>query len=86
MTLSLAAVLAEAARRHPDRVAVVDGGTRITYGRLWAEALAQAGALRGLGVGPGDRVALMMPNCAGFPGVTTPSWPPERSSYRSICS
>ncbi|MFE9742184.1 long-chain fatty acid--CoA ligase [Streptomyces sp. NPDC006477] len=67
MTLSLAAVLAEAARRHPDRVAVVDGGTRITYGRLWAEALAQAGALRGLGVGPGDRVALMMPNCAGFP-------------------
>lgn len=67
MTLSLAAVLAESAHRHADRVAVVDGGTRITYERLWAEALAQAGALRGLGIGPGDRVALMMPNCAGFP-------------------
>jgi long-chain acyl-CoA synthetase len=67
MTLSLAAVLAESARRHTDRTAVVDGDTRITYGRLWDEALTQAGALRALGVGPGDRVALMMPNCAGFP-------------------
>ncbi|WP_435972132.1 long-chain-fatty-acid--CoA ligase [Streptomyces sp. Qhu_M48] len=67
MTLSLAAVLAESAHRHADRVAVVDGGVRITYARLWAEALAQAGALRGLGIGQGDRVALMMPNCAGFP-------------------
>ncbi|MFE5792230.1 long-chain fatty acid--CoA ligase [Streptomyces sp. NPDC056503] len=67
MMLSLAAVLAESAHRHRDRVAVVDGATRTTYGRLWAESLAQAGSLRALGVAPGDRVALMMPNCVGFP-------------------
>ncbi|MDT0307928.1 long-chain fatty acid--CoA ligase [Streptomyces sp. DSM 44917] len=67
MVLSLACVLAESARRHPDAVAVVEEGGRITYGRLWREALAYAGALRELGVAPGDRVALMAPNTASFP-------------------
>ena len=37
-TLSLAAVLAEAARRYPDKVAVVDTGTRVTYHELWEQA------------------------------------------------
>lgn len=66
-TLSLAAVLAESARRYPDKVAVVDRDARITYADLWQQALAYAGNLRQLGVAPGDTVALLAPNVADFP-------------------
>ncbi|WP_059011049.1 long-chain-fatty-acid--CoA ligase [Streptomyces specialis] len=67
MTLSLACVLAESARRRPEHVAVVENGARLTYRRLWNEALALGGALRATGVAPGDRVALMAPNTSAFP-------------------
>ncbi|ROO58837.1 long-chain acyl-CoA synthetase [Micromonospora sp. Llam0] len=67
--LSLAAVLAESARRHPDTVAVVDGASRITYAELWLEARCHAAALTELGVRPGDRIALFAPNVADFPRV-----------------
>lgn len=66
-TLSLAAILAEPARRRPDRTALVEGELRLTFGQLWEQARAQAAALVGLGVRPGDRVALMAPNTAEFP-------------------
>jgi long-chain acyl-CoA synthetase len=66
-TLSLAAVLAEAARRYPDKVAVIDGDQRITYAQLWREARAMAAGLVAQGVRPGDAVALICPNVAGFP-------------------
>ncbi|SEL48019.1 long-chain-fatty-acid--CoA ligase [Streptacidiphilus jiangxiensis] len=66
-TLSLASVLAENARRRPGRVALVEGETRLTFGELWQQSLAQAAALVKLGVRPGDRVALMAPNVAEFP-------------------
>lgn len=65
--LSLAAVLAESARRHPDTVAVVDGPVRVTYAELWLEARCHAAALVRLGVGPGDKVALLAPNVVDFP-------------------
>jgi long-chain acyl-CoA synthetase len=66
-TLSLAAVLAEAARRHRDAVAVVDGTQRITYRDLWAQARGYAAGLRALDVRPGGTVALVCPNVADFP-------------------
>lgn len=66
-TLSLAAILAESARRYPQRTAVVDGALRVSYADLWREALTVAAALRDLGVRPGDRVALQCPNVADFP-------------------
>jgi long-chain acyl-CoA synthetase len=65
--LSLATVLAEAARRHPDKVAVVDAGTRVTYDELWEQARSYAAGLRELGVQPGDTVALLIPNVLDFP-------------------
>nr|BFE60676.1 long-chain fatty acid--CoA ligase [Dactylosporangium thailandense] len=68
-TLSLAAVLAESARKYPQHIAVVDGEQRVTYETLWREALSCAAALRDLGVGPGDRVALQIPNVVDFPRV-----------------
>ncbi|MFG2602878.1 long-chain fatty acid--CoA ligase [Streptomyces sp. NPDC048514] len=66
-TLSVAAILAENARRRPDRTALVEGDLRLTFAEVWDKALEQAGALAGLGVRPGDRVALMAPNTAEFP-------------------
>ncbi|WP_030610601.1 long-chain-fatty-acid--CoA ligase [Streptomyces sclerotialus] len=66
-TLSLATVLAEAARRRPGHLALVEGERRLTFGELWRQARTQAAALGKLGVRPGDKVALMAPNTAEFP-------------------
>ncbi|MEV7127720.1 long-chain fatty acid--CoA ligase [Streptomyces sp. NPDC093260] len=66
-TLSVAAILAENAKRRPDRTALVEGDLRLTFDQVWRRARAQAGALVELGVRPGDRVALMAPNTAEFP-------------------
>lgn len=68
-TLSLASVLAEGARRRPDKVAVVDGDTRVTYAELWSQALSYAAGLRELGVRAGDTVAILLPNVLDFPRV-----------------
>ena len=67
MTLSLASILAENARRRPHGLALVEGDRRYTFAELWQQSLAQAAALVELGVRPGDRVALMAPNVAEFP-------------------
>ena len=66
MQLSLATILAEAARRHPERTALIADGERISYATLWHESLRHAAALRSLGVSPGDRVALLAGNVADF--------------------
>jgi long-chain acyl-CoA synthetase len=66
-TLSVAAILAENARRRPDKTALVEGDLRLGFAEVWQRARAQAAALVGLGVRPGDRVALMAPNTAEFP-------------------
>jgi O-succinylbenzoic acid--CoA ligase len=50
-----------AAAMHPDRVAISDPDQTLTYSELEARARAAAGALRGLGVSPGSRVALALP-------------------------
>jgi long-chain acyl-CoA synthetase len=67
--LSLATVLAEAARKFPGKLAVIDTATteRITYRDLWQQTLAYAAGLRELGIGPGDTVAIQIPNLADFP-------------------
>ncbi len=58
--------LEDSAVRFPDRPALVFLGARITYRQLNALADRFASALQGLGVGKGDRVALMLPNCPQF--------------------
>ncbi len=57
------ALLSEAARRWPDRVAIDFLGATTTYAELAAQVRAAARVLQGLGVGPGDRVGLILPNC-----------------------
>jgi long-chain acyl-CoA synthetase len=67
MTLSIATLLAESARRRPDKPAVVLGPTSTTYAELWEQARRYAAVMRERGVQPGDRVALMLPNVTDFP-------------------
>ncbi len=47
---------------HRDRTAVVDGRMRLTYAEFANRCRAQAGALRALGIKPGDRVAILALN------------------------
>jgi long-chain acyl-CoA synthetase len=67
VTLSLAAVLAESALRRPRHPALVTTDTTLTYAELWAGARRHAAVLRRHGIGPGDRVALLLPNEPCFP-------------------
>ena len=67
MSLSLANILEHYAGLQPDRLAVVCGDTRLTYGQLNAAANQLAHGLTSLGIGPGDHVALSCPNLPYFP-------------------
>ncbi|MFC5288277.1 amino acid adenylation domain-containing protein [Actinokineospora guangxiensis] len=58
---SLAAAIAERARRHPDRVAVRAGAGTLTYAELVARSGAIAAALRERGIGRGDIVSVALP-------------------------
>jgi acyl-CoA synthetase (AMP-forming)/AMP-acid ligase II len=54
--------LAAIAAADPERVALVAGADRVTFGRLDRAANAVAHTLAAAGVGPGDRVAVMLDN------------------------
>jgi long-chain acyl-CoA synthetase len=64
--MSLGQMLAESAERFAENVAVIHGERRITYRELNRAACALANHLRSLGIGKGDKVALMLPNCPEF--------------------
>jgi long-chain acyl-CoA synthetase len=64
---NLAANLVATAREHGDRTAVKLDDHVLTYAQLHANAAAVAGDLRERGVGPGDRVGLVLPNVPAFP-------------------
>lgn len=59
---SLVLPLQRAARAHPERAAMIYFNREISYRQLLDEVQRVAGALEVLGVGPGDRVAIMLPN------------------------
>ena len=54
------------ATEHGDKPAVLFKGATISYGQLAAESTAFAAALAGMGVGKGDRVAVLLPNSPQF--------------------
>lgn len=60
--MHLTQALHKARREHPDRTAVVCAQRRTSYARLADRVERLAGALQGLGVQAGDRVALLGPN------------------------
>jgi acyl-CoA synthetase (AMP-forming)/AMP-acid ligase II len=57
-------LVTDAARRHGDRDALVDDGTRLTYAQLPAAVDAYARGFVAAGVEAGGRVAIWAPNCA----------------------
>src|SRR6185503_14455119 len=63
---TLPELLARAARRYPQRTALIYFGTRLAYRRLLEQVNRCAAGLQALGVRPGDRVALMTQNCPQF--------------------
>ena len=64
--MSLGKMLSDSAGRYAGRVAVIYGEQRITYRELNRAACALGNHLRSLGLGKGDKVALMLPNCPEF--------------------
>ncbi|OHB85640.1 MAG: hypothetical protein A2V98_13985 [Planctomycetes bacterium RBG_16_64_12] len=63
---SVADFLIQAYQQWPQRTAIIFRRRRFTYAELYANAARMAGVLRGLGVQPSDRVAIMLPNCPQF--------------------
>jgi non-ribosomal peptide synthetase component E (peptide arylation enzyme) len=59
-------VLAARALAHPDRVAIVDRGRRVTYAELKTRVDRVAAGLAALGIGAGDVVTIQLPNWAEF--------------------
>jgi long-chain acyl-CoA synthetase len=66
MSLNLATIVRESAKRHADRTAIAVGDTSLSYAMVDGLARRFAGALRGLGVKRGQHVALMIPNVPHF--------------------
>jgi len=63
---SLASYIAEQVERRPFDEAVIDGATRLTYQQLWNRSAACAQALLNMGIRPGDRIVVQLPNCWEF--------------------
>lgn len=59
-------VLAGAAKRHPDREAVVFPDRRTTYAELFENATRRSRSLHALDIGPRDHVGILMPNLTEF--------------------
>ena len=59
---TLERVLAARAGEHPERTVLVADGRALTYAQVNAKAAALAAALAELGIGAGDRIAIVMPN------------------------
>ncbi|HLL69418.1 MAG TPA: (2,3-dihydroxybenzoyl)adenylate synthase [Micromonosporaceae bacterium] len=68
------AALRRWAGRSGDRVAVVDGHTRLTYRQLDARADRLAAGLHARGIRPGDRVVVQLTNTAAFVEVLFGLW------------
>ena len=58
--------LSDLARDHGDKPALLFKGTAMSYRTLEDQSTACAAALAALGVRPGDRVGLLLPNCPQF--------------------
>src|SRR5687767_5403090 len=59
---TLAQVFLRSAREHPDHTLMVAGGSRWTYAQVDARSSSLAAAMTELGLGAGDRIAIILPN------------------------
>ena len=60
--LSPLSFIERAAEVYPQRLAVIHGDLRRTWGEVYARCRRLASALRARGIGKGDTVAVMLPN------------------------
>ncbi len=67
MGLNLASLLTESAARTPELPAIRLGDVELSYGELDERSARLATLLGEKGVGPGDRVGVMLPNVPEFP-------------------
>ena len=65
--MPLFGLLEARAAASPDLIALAFFDQQLTYAQLVRQARRMANALRGLGLRPGDRVMLMLPNCPAYP-------------------
>jgi long-chain acyl-CoA synthetase len=63
---SLVQVIDDHGSRHSERLACVVGNDQRTYGALADQILRFASAIRELGLQPGDRLGLYLPNCVEY--------------------
>jgi len=63
VTTSLPRLLLQAAEKSPQAPALVFFGRAITYGQLDTQTARLAGALKKLGLAPGERLGIFLPNC-----------------------
>lgn len=66
LELTLYQALRKVIAEYPERPALTFGDQTLTYRELGEKVDALARGLGGLGVGPGDRVAIILPNCLEF--------------------
>jgi long-chain acyl-CoA synthetase len=64
--ISVFGMLEASARKYPRATAMAWFGRKLSFSELLAETERCSAALAGLGVGRGDRVALVMPNCPQY--------------------
>ena len=64
--LSVFGMLEASAREHPDAPALAWFGRKVSYKELLTEVERCSAALAGIGIGKGDRVGLVMPNCPQY--------------------
>ena len=67
--LNLAVLLEDSARNVPDRTAVICGDAQFTYAEINAKANQIANALREIGIGKDDKIALSCANLPFFPMI-----------------
>lgn len=66
MTGSMVSVLADSAARRPEHPAVVCGSEQFSYMQLWDRTRRYAAALGERGIGPGDKVSLLLASSAEY--------------------
>ncbi|ADV66719.1 long-chain-fatty-acid--CoA ligase [Deinococcus maricopensis] len=59
-------LLERTAERYPARAAITFLGASLTFRQLWQDVQRFAAALQAMGVRPGERVSIMLPNCPQF--------------------
>ena len=64
--VTIGEMFARRALQRPDKVAVVHGGRRLTYSGLLASSRQLAARLAGIGLLPGERVLMQLPNTIDF--------------------